>query len=183
MTELKTSHDIDPETATINDIFVAMAGDAYKRSLSSGAQFTDAMPFYAAQVVADFNALLKEGYDEMTPGHRTYWLTKRTLADRFLDEWDTFLRTGSHPNDGYTQKAQNLIASVEAAEAATRPIGQADFGNDFTRAIAVVIEEREDDDTEAVLAWLHEREDEPFVWVLVGRFVDRIQTMARADTN
>lgn len=183
MTELKTSYDIDPETATINDIFVAMAADAYKRSLSSGARFTDAVPFYAAEVVADFNALLKEGYDDLTPGHRSYWLTKRTLADRFIDEWNTFLRTGSLPTDGYTQKAQNLIASIEAAEAAARPIGQADFGNDFTRAIAVFIEEREDDDTDAVLAWLHEREDEPFVWVLVGRFVDRIQAMARANTN
>lgn len=183
MTELKTTQNIDPETATINDIFVAMAGDAYTRSLSSGARLTDAIPFYAAEVVADFKALLKGGYDDLSPGHRTYWLTKRTLADRFIDEWDTYLRTGSLPSDGYTEKAQNLIDSIEAAEAATRPIGQADFGNDFTRAIAVVIEEREDDDTEAVLAWLHEREDEPFVWVLVGRFVDRIQTMARADTN
>lgn len=183
MTELKTSHDIDPETATINDIFAAMAADAYKRSLSSGARFTNAVPFYAAEVVADFKALLQDGYDDLPPGHRTYWLTKRTLADRFLDEWNTFLRTGSYPNDGYTQKAQNLITSFEADEAAARPIGQADFGNDFTRAIAVFIEERADADTEAVLAWLHEREDEPFVWVLVGRFVDRIQAMARADTN
>lgn len=180
MTELTTSQAIDPETATFDDIFTAMAGDAYKRSLSSGARFTDAVPFYAAEVIEQYNKLMRESYDDLTPGLRNYWLTKRSLAGAFINEWDMYLWTGSHPNVSFTQRALKLATDAANAD---RVIGQADFDNDFTRAIAVVIEEREDDDAAAVLEWLHEHEYEPGLWDMINRFVNSIESKARANIN
>lgn len=70
---------------------------------------------------------------------------------------------------------------TELDDTADRAIGSADFTNDFTRAIAVIIEDREDDDAEAVLALLHEVENEPGIWDMIGKFVNSVESVVRAN--
>lgn len=56
-----------------------------------------------------------------------------------------------------------------------------EWANDFTRAIAYVIEGHEDDDTAEVIEWLHAHECDSFLWDMINRFTGRIQEMARED--
>ncbi|MGO1263655.1 MAG: hypothetical protein ACTMIV_10920 [Brevibacterium aurantiacum] len=70
---------------------------------------------------------------------------------------------------------------TELNDTADLTIGSADFTNDFTRAIAVLIEDREDDDAETVLAMLHEIENEPGIWDMIGKFVNSVESMVRAN--
>lgn len=55
------------------------------------------------------------------------------------------------------------------------------WANDFTRALAVVIEGHEDDDTAEVIEWLHGHEFDSHLWDVINKFSDRIQAMARAE--
>lgn len=55
--------------------------------------------------------------------------------------------------------------------------------NDFTRALASVIEGHEDDDTAEVIEWLHTHESDSHLWDMINTFTSRIQSMARAERN
>lgn len=57
------------------------------------------------------------------------------------------------------------------------------WANDFTRALAVVIEGHEDDDTAEVIEWLHAHESDSHLWDAINRFTSRIQSMARTEKD
>lgn len=55
--------------------------------------------------------------------------------------------------------------------------------NDFTRALASVIEGHEDDDTAEVIEWLHAHESDSHLWDMINTFTSRIQAMARTEKD
>jgi hypothetical protein len=66
----------------------------------------------------------------------------------------------------------------KAAEDFSRP-ETLKWANDFTRALAVVIEGHEDDDTAEAIEWLHAHESDSFLWDMINKFTGSIQDMAR----
>jgi hypothetical protein len=55
------------------------------------------------------------------------------------------------------------------------------WANDFTRALSVVIEGHEDDDTAEVIEWLHAHECDSFLWDMINKLTGSIQEMAREE--
>ena len=109
MNKIKTSHDVDPQTATEAEILAGMAGDAKARMHEDGTLFVQALPVIAADRARIHDLLQREGLDTMAPAYRAYWATKRTIADRIIAEWNEIARTGHIRLGGYIEKALTSI--------------------------------------------------------------------------
>lgn len=78
------------------------------------------------------------------------------------------------------QPTEAASGGDKAAEDFSRP-ETLKWANDFTRALAVVIEGHEDDDTAEVIEWLHAHECDSFLWDMINKFTGSIQEMAREE--
>lgn len=109
MTKIKTSRDINPETATETEILAAMAGDAEASARETGTLITEALPVVAADQARIHDLLQHEGLDTMAPAYRAYWATKRAIADRIIAEWNEIARTGCVRPGGYIERAVTSV--------------------------------------------------------------------------
>ena len=54
-----------------------------------------------------------------------------------------------------------------------------DWDNSLTREFAWLIADREEEDAEEVIEWIHKNENDPFIWDRVSDMADRITESAR----
>lgn len=85
---------------------------------------------------------------------------------------------GRHEAPSADQPPEAFSGDDKAAEDFSRP-ETLKWVCDFTRALAVVIEGHEDDDTAEVIEWLHAHECDSFLWDMINKFTGSIQEMAR----
>lgn len=100
----------------------------------------------------------------------------------------TVARKQKHPHNALSADQPTHTPS-EPAKSEQRPTEDfskpetLNWTNDFTRALAAVIEGHEDDDTAEVIEWLHTHESDSHLWDMINTFTSRIQAMARAEKD
>lgn len=104
MNTIRTSRDVNPETATEDEILAGMAGDAEASAHENGTLLTEALPRIAAEQTRIHDLLQREGLDTMAPAYRAYWAKKRTIA-----EWNEIARRGRIRPGGYIERALTSI--------------------------------------------------------------------------
>lgn len=109
MNTIRTSRDVNPETATEDEILAGMAGDAEASAHENGTLLTEALPRIAAEQARIHDLLQREGLDTMAPAYRAYWATKRSIADRIIVEWNEIAKTGRVRSGGYTETALSTV--------------------------------------------------------------------------
>ena len=109
MNAIRTSRDINPETATEDEILAGMAGDAEVSAHENGTLLTEALSRIAAEQARIHDLLQREGLDAMAPAYRAYWATKRTIAERIIAEWNEIARRGRIRPGGYIERALTSI--------------------------------------------------------------------------
>lgn len=109
MNTIRTSRDVNLETATEDEILAGMAGDAEASARENGILLTEALPLIAAEQTRSHDLLQREGLDTMAPAYRAYWATKRTIAERIIVEWNEISKTGRVRPAGYIEKALTSV--------------------------------------------------------------------------